>query len=159
MSRPFSFDLNLQGADELIAALKALPKGLTKGVLQRALMHAGEPMADYARGLAPVRTGNLRSKIGISTKLARGQRKKLKEKAVVFVGASPARHAQLNELGTGPRYHKSGKYVGQMPARPFLRPAFDAKVETAIELLGEEIWLELEKAAARLGRKVAKLRA
>ncbi len=36
-----------------------------------------------------------------------------------------APHQHLVEFGTGPRYHKSGKSVGYMPAQGFFRRAID----------------------------------
>ena len=46
---------------------------------------------------------------------------------VTMVGISHAKapHAHIVEFGTGPRYHASGKYVGQMPANPFFRRSID----------------------------------
>ncbi len=35
-------------------------------------------------------------------------------------------HAHLIEFGTAGRYHKSGKYVGAMPANPFFRSSIDS---------------------------------
>lgn len=35
------------------------------------------------------------------------------------------------ERGTGPRYHKSGRFTGSMPARPFMRPGFEASKNQA----------------------------
>lgn len=152
------FTLEWQGADELEAALRALPDSLRKGLVERALMHAAEPIAAYARGRVSYRTGHTQSRIKVSTRLSRRQRRKSKEFAEAFVGASPSRAAHLIELGTKPRFHKSGKSTGQMPARPFLRPAFDAEKENALRILGEDLWLEIEKTARRLGQKSARLR-
>jgi HK97 gp10 family phage protein len=162
MAKMFDIDMKLDGAKELEAALRALPGTLAKGVLQRALVKAARPMVDDAKSRVRRRTGRLASKINVSTQLSRRQKRgRAREKglAEAFVGASPARHAHLVELGSGPRHHKSGKYVGQMPASPFLRPAFEANAQGLIDALGEEIWRELEKSATRLGRKAAKFKA
>ena len=47
------------------------------------------------------------------------------EVTMVGVNYNKAPHAHLVEFGTGPRYHASGKYVGQMPAQPFFRRSID----------------------------------
>jgi HK97 gp10 family phage protein len=45
--------------------------------------------------------------------------------ATVLPRKAPHRH--LAEYGTQPRRHKSGKSVGSMPARPFMKPAADSE--------------------------------
>ena len=47
------------------------------------------------------------------------------EVTMVGVDFFKAPHSHLVEFGTGPRYHASGKYVGQMPADPFFRRSID----------------------------------
>ena len=64
--------------------------------------------------------------------------------------------AHLIEFGSGPRQHKSGKSTGHMPAFPFLRPAWDANKMAVVDLIGAELWSEIERAADRLGKKAAK---
>jgi hypothetical protein len=43
-----------------------------------------------------------------------------------------------------------------VPARPFMRPAFESEKMGALDLLGKLIWIQIEKAAARIARKTAK---
>lgn len=50
---------------------------------------------------------------------------KYPEVTLVGIDYHQAPHAHLVEFGTGPRYHASGKYVGQMPAQPFFRESID----------------------------------
>jgi hypothetical protein len=52
--------------------------------------------------------------------------------------------------------HASGKYVGRIVPEPFLRPAWDAKAETALKALGEILWTEITKTVARVAAKGAK---
>ena len=67
-----------------------------------------------------------------------------------------APHAHLLEFGTGPRYHKSGKFVGAVMADPFMRPAWDQHRGQMLEKLGANIWAEIEKSLARAERAAAK---
>jgi hypothetical protein len=46
-----------------------------------------------------------------------------------------------------------------MPARPFMRPAWEAGKMRALGAFGRLLWVEIEKAAKRLARKQAKLEA
>lgn len=157
MRMRFGFDL--AGAKELEVALRALPDSLRKGVVERALVKAGEPIRDDAQARAPFVTGRLRRAINVATKLSRSQRRqrgKSKDVAEAFIGPS---FFPLQEFGTGPRYHKSGKYVGQAPTQPFLRPAWEAGKDQALATLGELLWQQIEKAAKRLGRRAAKAKA
>ena len=155
----FKVKMRLEGADELIAALRALPDALTKKVVERALMKAAQPIAADAKSRAPRKTGKLAAKIDVSAKLSKRQRRGRDSKglAEAFVGASPARHAALLEFGTGPRRQKkTGRDTGQGPAKPFLRPAWESGKMAALDAIGEALWTEIEKAATHLGRKAAK---
>jgi HK97 gp10 family phage protein len=79
-----------------------------------------------------------------------------------------ARHAHLVEFGTGPRSLKKPRTVllggrmvtithtGQMPARPFLRPAFDAAKREALDIFATEVWKELVKVSGRLAKKAGR---
>ena len=99
----------------------------------------------------------------ITSKLARGQRSRVKESRTVtnlYVGAPGGRQgtpeAHLIEFGTGPRYHKSGKYVGQVSPTPMLQPAWDANKRQILDGLGKRLWDEIEKTMARRAKKAAK---
>lgn len=154
----FKVKMHLEGADELIAALRALPDALTKKVVQDALMKAAEPIAADAKARAPRKTGKLAKKIGVGTRLTKQQRRgrAMQGMAEAFVGTS-ARHGVLEEFGSGPRRQKkTGRFTGQAPAKPFLRPAWEAGKNASLDAIGEALWVEIEKAAAHLGRKAAK---
>ena len=78
----------------------------------------------------------------------------------MFVGAPGGRggtpEAHLIEFGTGPRAHKSGKYVGAVSPTPMLQPAWDARKGQMLESLGQRLWDEIEKTMARRAKKAAK---
>ena len=95
--------------------------------------------------------------------LARGTAKGATRRAMKKVlkpvqeDGSHSPHAHLYEFGTAPRFHaKTGKAVGSMPARPFLRPAWDASQELMLATLRREIWSEIEKTVGRARRKAAR---
>lgn len=170
-SRPF----HVEGLKELDAMLSQLSKSMAKTVLRNALKKAGAPVRDAAAALAPVDDGELASSLAVSPKLKKSQKPggyRDRTAVNVYVGpvAKIAPHAHLVEFGTGPRALKksrkiyldngwvtlrAGQSVGQMPAKPFMRPAFDATKQQMLNILVKEIAAELVKAVKRL-RKRAK---
>ncbi|WP_137387969.1 HK97-gp10 family putative phage morphogenesis protein [Rhodoligotrophos defluvii] len=153
-----SFTFKLEGAKELDRALAELPKAYAKSALRDMLKKAAKPVADAARARAPEGPNRkLRGSIRVSTRLKESQRRgRVKRGAVeIFIGATypPGNNAHLVEFGTGPRYHKNGKYVGQMPPKPFMRPAWDASKDQALAILREEAWMALYRAARRLAKR------
>ena len=149
--------VRVDGLRELEKALSDLPKATGKNVLRRVLKKRAQPVADAMRATAPddpATGGNdLKSSIGVSTKLSprqRGLHRKFGGKAAVemFVGAGPVPHAHLQEFGT----------VNHSP-QPFARPAWDSGKGPLLEGLKDDIWAEIATAAARLAKKQARLAA
>lgn len=162
MARRATFRAELKGARELEAALRELPRRIGKGAIRRALKKAAQPIADDAKGKVPVRTGLLQEKIQIGARLTRRQRRARgrvgdRNQVDVFIGIGLGGwHAHLVEFGTGPRVQKStGRFVGQMPARPFMRPAWEAGKNRALDDFARLLWIEIEKSAARLAKRRA----
>jgi HK97 gp10 family phage protein len=164
--------VKVDGMQDLQAEFEKLANpAQRKASARRALRKAAEPLAQIASGMAPRASGKLSASIGYGTRLSKRQsglhRKMFKDDRVaveMFVGASYAmggggRHAHLQEFGTGPRYHKSGKYVGQVSAQPFLRPAWDSYQATMLETIQTELWADLQRSIARAERRAARLAA
>jgi len=147
----------VKGLRDLDRALGELPKSTAKSVLRRTLLKAGEPLADEMRNLAPDDPGtsgsDLKSSIAVGTKLSsrqaklhRRQFKDDKAFAEAFVGPGPDPAAWNQEFGN----------VNHGP-QSFARPAWDGKQREVLEIIKTETWKEIEKAAARLARKNARL--
>lgn len=130
--------------DTLEALIEATSSRTAKAVIRKALIDAGEPMAERARQLVPARSGKLRASIGISAKLKnnagaaafaaarRGgadlagavQAKRTAQTAAkaggstveVYVGPSgkPARMAHLVEFGTKPHKIRARSGAGML---------------------------------------------
>ena len=149
--------LKISGFRELDALLQSMPRQLAGQGVTAGLRKALQPVAAAARSYAP---GSLDSRITIAPKIKAGQAaqslaKPGKGRRVMYVG-STAPHAHLVEFGTGPRYHKSGRYVGIMPPDPFLRPAWDANKDQVLATLATAIREEIAKAVTRrAGRALA----
>jgi len=140
--------IRIEGLRELERNLKELSRATAKNVMKRALMDAGQPVADKAEGLAPVRTGRLQKSIDIGGSLTRRQRSTSPRRSAVevYIGVSrslPQGH--LQEFGT----------VSNKP-QPFLRPAWDGLKMAVLERIKDSLWAEISKAAARLARKQAR---
>ncbi|HMR51189.1 MAG TPA: HK97 gp10 family phage protein [Amaricoccus sp.] len=161
--------VKVEGLRETEAALAELGKSLGKGVLRRVAIKALQPFDSAWRGMAPDDPGtggdDLRSSGGVSTRLSKRQAK-LHRKAFrndrasveVFAGSNDAAAVPL-EFGTVERFQKSGKAVGAVAPHPFVRPAWDGTKDAMPAAIGRDLWVEIEKAAARKAKKAAKLAA
>lgn len=158
MALPDTGSVELSGFRELDETFYELGKTLGKGVLRRVGTKALEPMAERARAAVAVRKGFLQRSIHVGTRLARSQRQKpsriagggsfrldAKDDVTVHMGPGQDPAAITEEFG---------KY-NQAPA-PFMRPAFDAEAEPTIRRVGDGLWPEIEKTAARRARKLAR---
>ncbi|MDK3017623.1 HK97-gp10 family putative phage morphogenesis protein [Pseudodonghicola flavimaris] len=152
--------MKLEGGGDIERALGELARGTSKGVMRRAMKKALQPVAKAADAASPF-TVKVTSKLTArQSRQARADRGR--SLVTLYVGpvqpdGTDAPHAHLYEFGTGERVHKkNGKSVGTMPARPFMRPAWDANQDQMLETLRREVWAEIEKAAERARRKAAK---
>ncbi|GAB5433928.1 MAG: HK97 gp10 family phage protein [Epibacterium sp.] len=152
--------MKIEGAGDIERALAALPRGTAKGVMRRAMKKSLKPVAQMAEAASPFA-------IAVTSKLTARQarearRDRGRSKVVLYVGPVDAAgdgepHAHLYEFGTGPRVQRStGRATGAMPARPFLRPAWDTSQAMMLATLKREVWDEIEKSLERARRKAAR---
>ncbi|OIQ32307.1 MAG: hypothetical protein BM562_05410 [Alphaproteobacteria bacterium MedPE-SWcel] len=152
--------MKIEGAGDIERALAELARGTAKGVMRRAMKKSLKPVAEAAEAISPFA-------IAVTSKLiARQQRDARRDrgrsKVVLYVGpvtpdGDGAPHAHLYEFGTGPRVQTStGRSTGAMPARPFLRPAWDMSQPIMLATLRREVWAEIEKTVERARRKAAR---
>lgn len=158
--------IRIDGLRETEAALEALGKSLGKGVLRRVLKSAAQPFDAAWRANAPDDPGtggdDLKSSGGVSTKLNKRQGKLHRKEfrndrasAEMFAGPNdPA--AVPTEFGTGERFQRSGKSVGSVTPQPFMRPAWDATKGAMPVKIGEDLWDEIERTAARKAKREAR---
>jgi len=99
--------------------------------LEHALYEGAQMIQASARANVHSRSGGLARSI-----VAKIFQKKRPNAPAAFVaidyGKTQAFYAHMDEYGTAPRYHKSGKSVGAVPARGFMRKAIDANRYYAI---------------------------
>lgn len=138
----------LEGGRELEAALSEFNRVTAKNTALRALKTAADPIADAWADRVKVKTGHYRESVSVGTKLNRrqtGLNKKLgKSEVEVHIGTNDPAGIQ-EEFG------------GRQQAHPAARPAWDAEGgQVAVDRIGAELKIEIDKATARAARKAAR---
>lgn len=118
-------DMEFEGVGDLIAQLSRI-NGEIEQVVDDALQAGASPILEEARqtGAFRDRTGTLRKSLKISkTKIKKNQK-------YVLIGSfsSKAFYDRYIEFGTS-----------KMPARPFMRPAFERHKEEATEIIKKHL--------------------
>jgi HK97 gp10 family phage protein len=145
----------MEGVDDIEKVLAGLPGRFGEKVVTKTLRKSAKPLIAEAKQNAPEHKGNLKKSIGAINGRGGGKGSQ------IYVG--PRRggsfkgyHAHLVEYGTAPRKLATphlatilGKTVlithtGSMPAHPFLRPAYDAKIGEVQEVIKQEFRSILE---------------
>lgn len=162
------------GFKELDRALSLLPKTAGKAVLLRSLKIAAAPIQSHAQDLAPVLTGELRESIIVTSKLSNRVGKaefaavmkaggtKAEAGAALRAARSAAKGQSVANVFIGPSKAKSKKdgikrYAQEFgtinhPPNAYLRPAWDAQSQRALQLARSSLAQEIMKAAKRIGR-------
>lgn len=141
-----------EGARDLERALGEMKKATAKAVGRRALKKAADPILQAYKSRTVVATGTLVDNELVGTKLNRRQtamnRRMGRSEVEVHIGtADPAGIQQ--EFGNA-----------HQRAAPALRPAWDAEGgQTALDRIGSELAIEIDRTAKRAARKAARLAA
>ena len=155
--------VKVEGIRELRAQILAMSKILSPDLVEPILLKGAETVAAEARRRAPVGPGSkkhgpggvLRRSIVAKTLRRRGESPAPSIAALDrrlmsdTMGAnSRAPHAHMVEFGTNERIGKkrtkgerdyTGRRFGIMPAKPFLRPAFDSKKREVLEQITRDL--------------------
>jgi HK97 gp10 family phage protein len=154
--------VTISGLRELDRALSEMSKATARNVLRRVAKGAVEPMAVAAEAGAPRDTGNLQISIAVSFKRTRragksratyqgnGNFRGLRATGVAVAmgpagGSGALSYATWVEFGTS-----------DTRAQPFMRPAWDAHKQGALEHVVQELRVEVDKAAARAARRASR---
>lgn len=130
------------GLKELEQLLLKMPSELRERPISAALRAGANIVAAEMKARVPVRTGKLRRSIVVR----KGTKQKNTQHDVIIGFLRPTGlRAHLTEFGT--------RYAA---ARPFIRPAFDAKVREAIVAISEKLRAEVLRAALKLAGPYAK---
>lgn len=143
---PRNWTVKVEGLREVNDALGQLPKATGRNVMRRVAVKRLEPMAEDMRARAPVGHADLKESITVTTKRPKRHRKVSEVEAHVGPGQLPQAH--LQEFG-----------APQHAPQPFARPAWDAGKNDLLNGITDDFWDEINKAAARLAKKTARLAA
>lgn len=167
--------VTLEGAKELDRALEQLPRASARTTLVRVLRRSGQEIAEDARARAPRDTGRLAESISVSTKLknpvgkaefAAAMRAGLGKAAAVGAMRDARRAAGAAGLTSfadmyvgpstrGPHGHFLEFGTSKMQPQPFMRPAWQATKDRALDIIKRDLWLEIQKTAARVAKRAA----
>lgn len=110
----------------------------------KALRAAAKPIIETAKLLAPVKTGALRKSITYKPNTSVRSQKSGERSGLIGIRKPAGSHAHLLEFG---HMAPNGTHVAP---RPFMRPAFDANYEAALNELGRVLGDAIEKEALAL---------
>lgn len=132
--------VTLTGLKELDRAVKKLPKGMQRRVLNNALRAGGRVIQKKAKALVPVKTGTLKRSIVVRTGKAK------QGAATVFVTTTSGK-GEKNDAWYSHIVEFGGKRVRK---QPFLRPAFDETHKEQLDAMGEALAQGIIKETAKL---------
>lgn len=134
--------IEITGIQEVQHLLDTAPERIVKHAFAKSLAAAAVPVVQELQMRTPVEHGDL--KAHIMTDIAIDANGKGGSAAVGF--GREGHKALWVEFGHRMVGHKPGKkQVGQVPAHPFIRPAFDASANKAIEAFSETLLESLQE--------------
>lgn len=141
-----------QGFANLERELLELPKVATaKNVTRRAAITAMKRVEVRAKQMAPKDEGDLADSITTKpVKAKRESRTRFAASNDVSVATGPTGRQE----GGNPAWQEFGTV--KQAAQPYMRPAADAESENVINDFGRELAVQIEKAKARIARKLAR---
>lgn len=127
------------GLQELAHDFSQLPRNLRERSLKRAARKSGNLIRDRAKAKVPSRTGKLRDSITATVRLA--------DLFTIEAEIGPRRkqgwYAHFVEFGH--KLVRRGRLVGNVAAKPFLRPAADQSTPEVINIVTTEVDKEVER--------------
>lgn len=152
-------EFTVTGLAELSKKLKEMPIKLAKNGLRAAVNAGAEVIRKDAKARVPVKTGNVRKNI---------YKKQIREKSnnfqqTYYVGVKLGRKRKLAPTKLNVRKQRVGQLydvessayywrflefgTSKLPARPFLRPAFDTKKSQAVDAMAKKLKERIDKYA------------
>lgn len=144
-------EVRVTGLDELKARLAELPDKLRRRALRNALAAGARLIRDAAKAAVPVlatptqrrNSGTVRNAITVRT----SKEAKRAGDVGVYVNVKPAKGQQRGAKSpTDPFYWRFLEFgTSKMPARPYLRPAAEAKAQAALDAFSAKLGPQLDK--------------
>lgn len=123
---------NIEGLEEVRQLLETL-RTQAPDVYKTELEYAGEMIKNSAKSKIHNETGALGASVKTQSKFTA-----TKQQVSVIAGGVQAPHAHLVEFGHR-QITKTGQIIGDVPAHPFLRPAYEEYKEMLIQKLTQAI--------------------
>lgn len=168
-------EIEVKGLAELKKQLDALPVNIERNVMRGALRAGGNVLKKDAQSRVPTRTGALKNSIKV--RFAWRSQRYGWLRVHVTAGSKEAWYGHLIEYGTASYYSGSGSTVGGpyeirpsgakslffaglfreqithpgIRPQPFMRPAFDASAQAAIDAFADYVRKRLPKEIAKHG--------
>jgi HK97 gp10 family phage protein len=136
-----SNQLKVEGLRELNKTLQSLPNKVHARVLKGAVRRALLPIQRAAKQSAPRKSGDLKKAIGTLVH----KRYSDKHHAEASVSVRRGKKFPAGRYG-----HMVEKGTSKMPAKPFMRPAFDANKQAALDRFKKSVAELIEKELDRL---------
>ncbi|QXE85968.1 HK97 gp10 family phage protein [Geomonas nitrogeniifigens] len=135
--------IEIKGLAELEKRLQALPDKLAKNVLTRALRAGAAVFRDEAKRIAPKDTGEMARDIMLK-KPRKGNG--LEYQVYVRSGKKSRMAGKKRNVDRDSFYWRFVEFgTAKMAAKPFMRPAFEAKRQEAIEKVRESLAANIDK--------------
>ncbi len=124
--------MKVEGGDKIARRLQMLAEDVAREHMRECALAGAEVIRAEAATLAPRKTGTLAENIEKEIK------KQTKSRVDIHIG--PGEEAWYGRLvEDGHAIVVAGKKVGDVPPKPFLRPAFDAKTGEAYDAFAAEL--------------------
>lgn len=144
MARP---GITVKGDKALARKLKRLPARIVAKAIKKGIRAAAKPMVKTAKQLATRETGTLQKSIGIGLKTFR-------RTGAVQIRLGPRK--SITGVGPDGRIRKPFKYAhlvefgnDKLPARPFMRPAWEQHNKRLVKSLPAAILTAVEREAKK----------
>ena len=134
----------VRGGKELARQFRELEEKVGRRVLARASKKGAEVILHRAQINAPTgRTWNLRNSLRV-------KKKKGEPGRVLFhVGVKLPEGAAAHLIEFGYRLIVRGKFIGHVPAQPFLRPAVEAARDKVLQVIAAELQATIDRVTKR----------
>jgi HK97 gp10 family phage protein len=131
-------NLRFSGFEDAATLLDALPARLGQRTLLKILRKGGKPIVAEARSRVPVKKKALIRSIGTINGRGAGRGEQVylgPRRGGSFKGYA----GHLIEYGTAPRSKKTGGSTGSVAAHPFMRPAYELRIDEARAIIKEQL--------------------
>mgnify|MGYP006417269999 FL=1 len=143
--------VTIQGEAELLRRMAKLRKPIGAKVLWTAVKSGGEIVRKRGKAKAPRRTGLLKKEIKVRKSWVNPPDHNRAEAIVGWQASkasrTPAFYGRFLEYGTRERVHKSGKSVGSIRPKAFMKPALHAEKVNVKNTIGRVLKSEVLRRA------------